>query len=341
MHPAQVLDLQADLYERTMQHAMQDVVAAHYRADLRPWIGELNAEREGKRIASVLPTAVQVSSAYYIEPDMTDLIVFSSAGMDETDVFRYDELPTECGFAYFEKPLIIRDVRGADLFVNGLLWFSTRNYDPATKTERSGTMFMMLNDHFTTPDDIAREIMAGRNIRFGYEIYRAVMGRWGVIGFEMLYDNMQIGPPIATADLAKLAEIEAEGLVAHEFTNIRRQVHAFWLMLGQTITKVSESEIPRSFARRAKKAKLPARVTVIRLRRHKSPDKGLGETAVEWSHRWWSRGYWRWQPVSEHHALAEPDGEGGWKARLWVRGSVKGPEGKPLVITSKVYDLAE
>ena len=341
MHPAQVLDLQADLYERTMQDSMRDIIANHYRVDTRPWIGDRAAAQEGMRIASVIPLALQVSSAYYIEPDMTDLVVFASAGMDETDVFRYDELPTECGFAYFENPLVIRDVRGTDLFVNGVLWFSTRNFDPVSQEERSGTMIMMLNDHFTTPDDIAKEIMSGSLKHFDYDIYRAVLGRWGVIGFEMLYDGQRIGPPIVVADLAKLAEIEAEGMVAHEFTNIRRQVHAFWLMLNQTITKVSDSEVPRAFARRAKKAKLPGRVTVVRLRRHEHPEHGVGETSVEWSHRWLVRGHWRWAPVSQHHPLAEPDGAGGWKARIWIRPAIKGPSDKPLHITSKVYSLSE
>lgn len=341
MHPAQVLDLQADLYERSMQDAMKDVVASHYRIDARPWIGDHAATQEGTRIASVIPTAIQVSSAYYVEPDMTDLIVFSSAGMDESDTFRYDELPTECGFAYFEKPLVIHDVRGTDLFANGVLWFSTTNTEPSTGERRSGTMFMMLNDHFTTPDTSALRIMSGSLTHLDYDIYRAVLGRWGVIGFEMLYDGQQIGPPIAIADMAKLVEIESEGLVAHEFTNIRRQVHAFWLMLGQTITKVSDSEIPRPYARRAKRAKLPGRVTVVRLRRHAYPDHGVGETSVEWSHRWYVRGHWRWQPVSQHHPLAEPDGTGGWKARIFVRPAIKGPADKPLFITTKVYSLSE
>jgi hypothetical protein len=324
-----------------MQDSMQMVIASHYRTDTRPWIGDRAAMQEGARIASVIPHALQVSSAYYVEPDMTDLVVFASAGMDETDLFRYDELPTECGFAYFENPLVIRDVRNTDLFVNGLLWFSTRNLDPVSGEERSGTMIMMLNDHFTTPDDIAKEIMAGKMTHLDYDIYRAVLGRWGVIGFEMLYDGQQIGPPVATADLAKLVEIEAEGLVAHEFTNIRRQVHAFWLMLGQTITKVSDSEVPRAFARRAKKAKLPGRVTVVRLRRHEHPDHGVGETSVEWSCRWVVRGHWAWRACGSSHPLAEGDGRGGWRARVWIHNYLKGPEDKPLHVTNKIYHLAD
>lgn len=37
--------------------------------------------------------------------------------------------------------------------------------------------------------------------------------------------------------------------------------------------------------------------------------------------------------------VPEPDGAGGWKARIWVRDHIKGPDDKPLVITDKVYGL--
>ncbi len=340
MHPAQVLDYQADLYERAMQTRFQSIVADHYRLDRKVYIGDQAARLEGDRISKIMHNAFQVASAYYVDPDMTDLVVYSSTGMDESDVFRYDELPTECGFAYFEKPLILHDVRGVDLLINGLLWFSTINVDH-TGQQKSGTMLMLLNDHARTPDTIAREIMGQHRTGFDYDVYRAVLGTWGLIGFEMLYDGQQIGPEVVTADYEKIAELENAGLIAHEFTNIRRQVHAFWLMLNQTITKVTDSEIPRPYARRAKRAKLPARVTVVRLRRHENHNQGVGKTSVEWQHTWLVRGHWRWQPVSEHHPLAEGDGEGGYHARLWVRGHVKGPEGKPLHIPTKVYHLTE
>lgn len=341
MHPAQTLDFQADLYHRTTQDAVREVIINHFVTDMRVWLGVDQATRSANAIVNAIPNGLKVASAYYVEPDMTDLVVGASAVMDETDVFRYDELPTEAGFAYFEKPLVIGDVRGVDLNVNGVIWFSSRLYDQDTKKERSGTVIVMLNDQFHTPDEIAKSIMRGDDKLLSYDVYRANLGRWGIIGFEMLWDGLQIGPAVVEADTSKYEELVDEGIMPSEFTNIRRQLHSFWLMLGQTITKVSDSEIPRPFARRAKKARLPARVTVIRLRRHNRAEGGVGDTAVEWSHRWWSRGHWRWQPVSAHHPMAEPDGSGGWKARIYVHGSIKGPEGKPLVISQKVYSLVE
>lgn len=324
-----------------MQDDVERLLASHYALDAKALIGEQVARREGAKIASILPAAFRVASAYYVEPAMTDMILYASAGMDETDVFRNDELPTECGFAYFEKPLVIHDIRGADLFVNGLLWCSTRTVDPDTGEQRPGILLTLFNDHDHTPDELAKAIMRGEHKYMSYDIYRASMGRWGCIGFEKLSNGMQIGPPMAEVHPNKLADPRLADIVSTEFTNIFRQVHAFWLLLNQTITHVSDADIPRPYAKRAKRAKIPPRVTVIRLRRHERSGDGVGEHNVEWSHRWYSRGHWAWRRCSEHHALAEPDGSGGFHARVWVRESIKGPEGLPLRISDKVYHLAE
>lgn len=339
MHPAQVLDLQEDLHSRCMQDDVERLLASHYALDAKALIGEQVARREGAKIASILPAAFRVASAYYIEPAMTDMILYASAGMDETDVFRNDELPTECGFAYFEKPLVIHDIRGADLFVNGLLWCTTRTVDPDTGIEKPGVLLTMFNDHARTPDDIARTLMSGGHKFMEYDVYRAAMGHWGCIGFEKLHTGMQIGPPMAQVHPNRLADPALADIISPEFTNIFRQVHAFWLLLNQTITHVSEAEIPRPFAKRAKRAKIPPRVTVIRLRRHEKRGDGIGVNNVEWQHQWLVRGYWAWRHCSEHHPLAEPDGSGGFHARVWIRPHVKGPEGKPLHISEKVYSL--
>lgn len=341
MHPAQVLDLQADLYSRTMQDSMQRLMTSHYALDMSPYRTTKAAYDEGARISAVIPNALQVGAAYYVEPDMTDLVIGASLGLDETDAFRYDELPTECGFAYFEKPLVLTDIRGVDLYVNGLLWFSSSMYDTQAGVTKYGTIMMLLNDHDSTPDGIAKRLMAGEKTMMDYEIYRATMGRWGLIGFEMLWDGAKIGPPIVEADQIKHAEMIEQGLIPESFTNIRRQIHTFWLMLGQTVTSVTDEEAPRPYARRARRMNLPQRVTVIRLRRHERKGDGVGETAVEWSHKWWSRGHWAWRHCSEQHPMAEPDGKGGWHVRVYVRGSIKGPADKPLKITSKIYALVE
>lgn len=343
MHPAQALDMQVDLHHRMQQDATMLLLYRQFVIDLVS-VGntEHQADRTAQALLHAIPAGLEVGSAYFVDPEMTEVIEWASAGLDDTDTFRYDELPTESGFVYFERPLVLHDIRGADLFINACVWTTARSVNKDTGEERSGTVFMMLNDHDRTPDDIGKKILANEDMLFDLEIYRQAVGRWGVIGCEFVFDGMQIGAEVEhLKNDAKLQQLADEGILPHEFTNIRRQMHAFWLLLGQTVSSVTESEIPRAYARRARRAGLPARVTVIRLRRKAGHAEGIGESAVEWQHRWWSRGHWRWQHVSEHHPLAESDGDGGWIARLWVQGSIKGPEGKPLRISNKVYRLAQ
>jgi hypothetical protein len=116
-----------------------------------------------------------------------------------------------------------------------------------------------------------------------------------------------------------------------------RMLHAYWLLMNQTVTHLTEAEIPRAMAKRARRMEIPDRVTVVALRRIEGQHHG--ESDVDWQYRWLVRGHWRWQHVSEHHPAAERDPEGGFRARVWVRPHVKGPDDKPFHLTEKVYAL--
>lgn len=340
MHPAQTLDLQADMLARCTDSRFRDIFISHYSSDMTAngILSQREAEEQGMRLSALMYHGLRLSSAYYVSPEMTDLITWSAAALDSTDVFRYDELPTEAGFAYFEKPLILTDVRGRDLYVNVLLWFTTTLTDKRDGRERPGTTMVLFNDHDATPDVIAHLIMDSQH-GVPYERYRDAMGRWGLIGVDHLWTSMRIGPEKGQASEAKMKQIEMEGLDPIEVTNFPRLAHAFWIMLNQTVVDVTKDASPRPFAKRAKRMGIPDRVSVVRLR-HVTGRSGVGESSVEWQHRWLVRGHWAWRHCSEHHPLAEPDGRGGFHARVWVRGHVRGPEDKPLLITNKVYHLA-
>lgn len=101
--------------------------------------------------------------------------------------------------------------------------------------------------------------------------------------------------------------------------------------------RVNKKQAADAAAQRARRMEIPDRVTVVALRRVEGHSHG--ETDVEWHHRWLVRGHWRWQHVSKNHPLAEPDPAGGYRARVWVRPHVKGPEDKPFHLTEKVYAL--
>jgi hypothetical protein len=51
---------------------------------------------------------------------------------------------------------------------------------------------------------------------------------------------------------------------------------------------------------------------------------------VEWSKRWVVRGHWRWQSYGPGRTE---------RRRIWISPFIKGPDGAPLVVSEKVYDL--
>ena len=337
MHPSQVLDKKADLVARSMQEKFKDVIQHQIRLDTRSVVkadgSEVNVERSvhgADVLATYMGREMGRSHAYYVAPDMTDLIIWASAKLDDSDQFRVDELPTEYGFAYFDKPLPIIDVRGKTMLANVVCWF------PATAKRPSGiypvTAIVYFNDARHTPDQIAKEIEAA-SIDVDH-----IMGGWGMIGMQAISDGARLGPSLlSTASEEIIAEMEKDGASPHEFTNILRMLHAYWLLLNQTVIRLSDAEIPRAMSKRARRMDIPDRVTIVALRRIEGHTHG--ESDVDWQYRWLVRGHWRWQHVSKDHPLAEPDPEGGFRARVWVRPHVKGPEDKPFHLTEKVYSL--
>lgn len=344
MHPAQVLDLKADLMVRSQDSTWIRALTIQIEEEL---LGSITgyydpprlttptetrrtgpraerAKRVAHSFARMTHDLVQEADAYYVSPEMTDLIAWASIGLDDTDRVRFDEIPTKTGFAYFEKPLEVMDIRGRKMLLNGVLWFPS-TYDNGEPC----VCVMLFNDHVSTPDDIALELR-----RQGLS---GPAGRWGMIGMQLLTEEMRIGPSTQPADQGTIDKLLAQQVQPHEYTNVIRLLHTYWMLLNQTVTKVSQSEIPRTFGRRARRKEIPDRVTVVALRRIEGHSHG--ETDVDWQYRWMVRGHWRWQHVSKEHPLAEPDGEGGYRARVWVRPHVKGPEDKPFHLTDKVYAL--
>jgi hypothetical protein len=339
MHPQQVLDLQADMIARSTVPGWKELVKIALTEDLKDAAGGVvkNADNlvsiheQAERFTERIHYSLGRAHTYFVAPNMTDMITWAAASLDQTDAFRFDEVPTEEGFAYFPKPIEITDIRGKVMLIHAVLWVPLiYKYEDDGPTE-FGYAFYSWNDGRNQPDVIAQEIMAQ------YPEHVSRFGYWGFVGITSVTDGQRVGPETIGITEEERERIISEGDTPSEITNIIRFMHAYFLLLNQTITDVSEAEIGRQFAKRARRAGLPDRVTVVQLRRTDS--NSHGETDVEWQHQWLVRGHWRWQHVSENHPLAEPDGKGGYVARVWVRPHLRGPEDKPLLVTDKVYAL--
>jgi hypothetical protein len=277
-------------------------------------VGNKRAARQtSEEIVARLPSAVQTADAFFVAADMSDLIVHSANVLDSSDIADHRLAPTRSGFAYFEKPLEIKDVRGSTLLLNAILW----------QPMSGGLLVHMWNDQMRTPDEAAKDYA-----RFLPEELARAVGRWGYIGIaEYRTDNM-IGDPEVKVSEAVIVKYAERGIEPMPTTNPNRLFHAFWLLLQQKIVMTGLERGDRKLTKRLLRAGVPGEVTVIALRHVEYPE-GEGEGQVYWRHRWIVRGFWRWQPYK--------DDAGEWaRKRIWIDPYVKGPAGAPLKISKKV-----
>jgi hypothetical protein len=357
MRATEILDHRADLLARMSDPTVREIWIGQVAQDAMDtareesrrrgddtfvgsgW-GEEEAKSNGAANIRSLWRALEEAEAFHVSQDLTTLVVYAASQLSEVDRVDRSLAPTRSGLARFEGGIPFTDVRGKKLRISWIAWgpvlaqFRGR-HDVGEPEEITATW--MWNDHYDERDEIGDE-MEGLFGPLGWEETRRVLGRWGFIGAGVMVEGARLGPAWIDPDETKAEEVIAAEGIPQQFTNSTRLIHAFFLLLGQTVTS-SRTEIPdRPRRRRAEKAKLPARVTVVSLRNLEAT-RAPGESMVEWSHRWPVRGFWRWQVCGQDHDLAQELEPGKWRARIWIAPHVKGPPDKPLIVSDKVYSV--
>lgn len=350
MNPAQVIDMQSDLYRRLHDPKFKAIILNTLDAASEPLARKEDREALRIGLGSALERSVSLALAYRVTDDMSLLVQHAASKLDETDVFSPDLAPSEAGIVFFERPLPIRDVRGRILLMHWLVWGKIRV--EISGRHHVGVAGYWFNDHQLAPDVIAKELLD----KYGDSMWRDG-GRWGFIGADIFRSGDPVGGEFEDVPDAQRAIILAQGDEPVPFTNTMRYVHALWMLLGQTVTTTQDEWVRKTAFKRAQQLGLPGRVTVIRLRRSEG-NRHEGESLINWSHRWLVRGHPRWQQygpqVSDHDHVLGPvmvvnghstkycqvSGCEHYVARIWIAPYVKGPDGKPLKFTEHVYDLA-
>lgn len=280
---------------------------------------------------------LRAAEVYRVSPDMSAMVEFAASQLDDSDLAEPSLAPTQCGIVRFDKPLPVKDVRGQTMLVHWMVWGPG-----GTNLDQPGVLVWLFNDPKSKPDDThlaliaqARKVSGSTHVRW----YEDMVGRFATVGIDVVQPGKPLGAAMSPPSETQAKEVLAEGTEALPGTNTLRYIHALWLLLNQTVTKVEDEPVNTSARKRAGKARLPAKVTVIRLRREENAlGRAPGESMVEWQHRWIVRGHWRWQVVGEHYVGAV-ETERGYRARIWINPFVKGPEGAPIVQSEKVYSL--
>lgn len=152
------------------------------------------------------------------------------------------------------------------------------------------------------------------------------------VGGDLVWSQWPTLTPLHTDQITfgtALRGLVYEDQQVHETSDLAVDfVRTLWRFFQQTIASITRERAERPLRRQLARAKLPdTHVTVIDLRR--SATRGDGHSEVEWSHRWLVRGHWRnqWYPSEETHRL------------IYINPFIKGPDGAPLLLRDKVYNL--
>lgn len=282
--------------------------------------------------------SLKASEAYHVQAEMMPVLRAAAAELEGTDYLVHDRLPSEHGFLVFDQPWLTKEVTGKTVSYSAVQW-AHASYDGDPQDGRAGIWVFYYTDINDPNDEVTQTLFDGVRLRDQWS-----MGRYHLSHTQFLWYGQRVGPTelMTPEDYQTLFGYRQDEVVAKTPNDARLMV-ALFRLLGQVLIEVRDAPIDRSASRRAKKANLPARVQTIRLRRKEIRylNEGDHEHAdVEWQHRWIVRGHWAWRQCGPTHPLAEPY-EKGYRARIYIGPFWKGPEDAPVMITSKIFDLAQ
>ena len=324
--------------DRVLRDASENMIASMWRIK----DGEAEAERLAPRVGRSILDAFVNGETYMVNRDMTDLVDFAASRLDESDRVDLDMVPSKWGVVRFERPLVMTDLRGVEMWAHWMTWSpSVQDVTDAfgRTVTRKGVVLSWWND-LAEPDAVAREMLADR--RPGAREVLRRTGRWSLVGVDHMGDGMRLGPMthvVTEDDLAVAARLDADLLgmdrptrpvtLTEVETKTLRWAWALFLLLDQEIVTTRQPHYSRADVKTLGRVPRWNEVRVVELRRmrHERPQGEPG--SVNWTHRWIVKGHWRWQPYGD-----------GTVRRIWIDPYVKGPEDLPFVATKKVYRLA-
>lgn len=245
----------------------------------------------------------------YVSADLTELIDFAA------DSFKPEPLvPTDLlvpsGFAYFSKPLYVRDRRELEMPFRAIQW------NPLIDVNGRGEP-TTLDTH--------------------QEVYSGVVITLYSHADDPDPDGNETQPRIASSPLAMeyvtTLRFNQQSKVYDSDNSIRdmlAHIKVFFRLCQQTIAVPRHERVARPVWKRARAHwKDIKTVVVFTLRRAKPPKYEGEEREVQWSHRWLVQGHWRNQfyPSEQVHR------------QIWIAPFVKGPDDKPLIFKRRAFEL--
>jgi hypothetical protein len=233
-----------------------------------------------------------------------------------------DDAPMDCGFAYLEKPVYIRDFRGQRLSIRAILWSAeTNGYSVTTFSDRDDPL-----------DDVNREMdeKVGREYRLQIDCPLPIshMTGWTYGHNVRDLDPNQVQPVREPGNESDAMWQANKVMATQQQAHMHRFILALWEFMGE---QMPYKQFPDRFmAKRLKRAHSPLKeVSVIDLRPwpQDHPHNPNPQTVL-WTHRWRQREHKRrWIDKAGNHR------------ETTVSACVKGPDHLPLIEKDRVFHV--
>ena len=257
----------------------------------------------------------------YVSDELTGMIDDIADGFKPEPLLASDLL-TPSGFAYFAKPLYIRDRRDLQMPFRAVQWNPLIDVngrgEPATvdgQAVYSGVV-ITLYAHRDDGDPMDGQFAEERGLR-----YRQRPSEIKIGGSDLAMEY------VTTLRFNQQSKVyESDNSIRDMFVHIK----VFFRLCQQTIAWPHRERVARPTWKRARAGwKDIKEVVVFTLRRAKHPKYEGPEREVQWSHRWVVQGHWRqqWYPSEQVHR------------QVWVAPYIKGPDGKPLILKRRAFEL--
>lgn len=234
------------------------------------------------------------SDPIYVDPDVWTLVE-GAAEQWQGEPLHASDLPTAAGFMLLPRPVYFHDVWQKRVAIRAVNWhpmqFQFR--DPETGKIgglRSGILIALYH-HASDRDDYTQP-------------GEGTFGQWLLVHAQPWFFGVDEGGP------------RVEGF------HVAMYLQVCWRLMQQDVIVGDQRKPGGQFAKRAERADIDKRVTVVTLRRARQDQDDREPRTVDWAKRWVVSGHWRnqWYAVAQIHRL------------IWIAPFVKGPEDKPLVI---------
>jgi hypothetical protein len=276
----------------------------------------MHVRRHGQFAEMIVGHLIQ-ADIYHVRSDVVDLVSAAAEHVPYHPVLDGDELPASVGFVQLAKPLGFTDVHGKVVRVHAFQWWPAciDIIDPESGAGRTAPIvaYGLYGNSYDQADDYVREAEQPHPLR------------WPLAATGM-YPADQKAFPLIPADTAGRGEQLALPADAWADAELQRWLLSWWIVVDTVAPKPARRRVQRAMG--TKDVTIPT-VKIVDLRRRATTTSTRTTGGVDWTHRWGVRPHWRraWRPSVGTHRL-----------RL-IGFHIKGPDDKPLVLKTPVFDV--